>query len=83
MNTTRGQLHVEIEDMKCGPMSRIIGDHKLGYTKLGSERSQHMCGKREKRKRGNKSPKDTPKVSISNSDRNSNKYFYISNIICF
>ena len=75
MDTTRGQLKVEIEDFKSGPMSRIVGDHRLGYTKLGSERSHNPCGEREQRKRANKSAKDRPKVTMSNSDRNTNIYF--------
>ena len=65
---TRGQLKVEIEDLKSGPMSRIVGDQKLGYTKLGSERSYDLCGARDQSKRENKSPKEKPKVTMSNSD---------------
>ena len=68
MDITRGQLKVEIEDLKSRPMSRIVGDPRLGYTKLGSERSDDHCGEREQRKRQNKSHKERPKVTMSNSD---------------
>ena len=77
MDSKRGQLRVEIEDLKCRPMSRIVGDHTLGYTKLGSERSYNLCGKRDQRRRENQSPKEKPKVIMSNSDRNINIYFFI------
>ena len=65
----RGQLKVEIEDLKSGPMSRIVGDHKLGYTKLGSERSYDLCEGRDQSRRENKSPKERPQVTLSNSYR--------------
>ena len=85
MDTTRGQLKVEIEDLRSGPMSRIVGDQRLGYTKLGSERSYNPCGEREQRKRANKSPKERPKVTMSNSVRNINisiLHILKSNLIC-
>ena len=77
MDSKRGQLRVEIEDLKCRPMSRVVGDSTLGYTKLGSERSYNLCGKRDQRRRENQSPKEKPKVTMSNSDRNTNIYFFI------
>ena len=79
MDTTGGQLKVEIEDLKSGPMSRIIGDHNLGYTKLGSEGSYNLCGERYKRQtREHKSTKDKPKVTMSISDRNTNITYVFS-----
>ena len=72
MDTTGGQLKVEIEDLKSGPMSRIIGDYNLDYTKLGSEESYNLYGERHKRQREHKSTKDKPKVTMSISDRNTN-----------
>ena len=80
MDTT---LKVEIEDLKSRPMSRIVGDPRHGYTKLSSERSYDPCGEREQRKMENKSPKERPKVSMSNSGRNINikkHIFFNSNL---